>query len=64
MNLDKLIESAELRLTEIEAEMTQPDVLSDRRRMTSLAREHRRLKELLEIHEKISETRSEISDTE
>ncbi|NQT35254.1 peptide chain release factor 1 [bacterium] len=64
MNLDKLIESAEQRLIEIEAEMTQPDVLSDRRRMTSLAREHRRLKELFDIHEQIDKTRREISETE
>ena len=64
MNLDKLIESAEQRLIEIEAEMTQPDVLTDRQRMTSLAREHRRLKELFDIHERIDKTRREISGTE
>ena len=63
MNIDKLIESAEQRLIEIEAEMTQPNVLTDRQRMTSLAREHRRLKELLEIYKLINETHQEISDT-
>ena len=62
MQIDDLIATMKPRVVEIENEMSQPEVLSDRRRMTSLAREHRRLKELLEIHERIKALRNEIED--
>lgn len=63
MNIDDLISTVEPRLTEIELEMTRPEVLSNRQRMASLAREHRRLKELSDIHERITFIRNEIAAT-
>ncbi len=62
MQIDELIATIKPRVVEIENEMSQPEVLSDQRRMTSLAREYRRLKELLDIQKRITAIRAEIQD--
>ena len=62
MQLDDLIANIEPRLIEIEAEMSLPEVVSDQRRMTALAREYRRLKQLIETQNKITSTKSEIEE--
>ncbi|MCF7809904.1 peptide chain release factor 1 [bacterium] len=60
MNIAGLIESLKPRLDEIEEEMAQPVTLSDQRIMTSLVREHRRLKEVLSVNDQITKTKQEI----
>jgi peptide chain release factor 1 len=49
-------------LNEIENEMAQPEVLSDQQRMTALAREHRRLRELIEVRNKLLQSRKSVAD--
>lgn len=42
--------------------MARPEVLGDQRRMTELAREHRRLRELIEAKDKLSSARKSVED--
>jgi len=60
MDIEGLIELLAPRLNEIEEEMAQPETLADQRIMTKLVREHRRLKEVLNLNEQIIKTSQEI----
>lgn len=62
MSIEEILAAVEPRLTRIEAEMAQPDVASDPRRMAALAREHRRLRELLDARHRITRVRKEIDE--
>ncbi|MFC2150571.1 peptide chain release factor 1 [Calditrichota bacterium] len=61
---DLLIPLIASKITDLEGEMSQPDVVSDQRRMTSLAREHRRLTELLAKFKEIKDLKQQIADNE
>lgn len=62
MSLEDLLHASDARLREIEAEMATPEVLSDQRRMTTLAREHRRLEELTSARDALDRAKREIDD--
>ncbi|MBM3329869.1 MAG: peptide chain release factor 1 [Calditrichaeota bacterium] len=50
------------RITEVEIEMASPEALSNPRRMTELAREHRRLVELVQTRDALVRARKELND--
>lgn len=62
MNIEDLIASVEPRLTDIEIEMAQPEVLTDPNHLAALAREHKRLKELLQLHDKIVQVKNDLTE--
>lgn len=60
MHLEDLIATIEPRITEIEIEMASLEALSDPRRMTELAREYRRLVDLLHARDALARARLEV----
>lgn len=60
MFLEELIDSVEPKIAEIEAEMALPEVAIDQARMTKLAREYRRLNELLKTRDKLAKVRQDV----
>lgn len=59
--IDKQVELAQQRLGEVELKMAEPDVVTDRKAMEELGREHRRLKELVTTAAKLKELEEQIS---
>jgi len=60
LSIEELLLSAVERLSEIEIEMQTPAVLSDPMRMTVLAREHRRVRDLLTARDALIKLRSDV----
>ncbi len=61
MHIEDLLSSIEPRITEIEIEMASSEVLSNPQRMTKLAREYKRLVELLHARDTLARIRYEVS---
>lgn len=62
MTIEKLINSIEPRLTEIEEEMARPEIASDQNRMKALARERKRISKLLKSRDRLIGIRLEIAE--
>ncbi len=62
MQIEALISNIAPRLSELEKEMSEPDVTQDMNRMKNLAREYHRLQELLKLDEQVKRIRAEIED--
>ncbi|MBS1262497.1 MAG: Peptide chain release factor RF1 [Calditrichaeota bacterium] len=59
--IERQVELARDRIAGIEREMTNPDVVSDSREMSRLGREHRRLKDVLDVARELAEIERELA---
>lgn len=64
MNYDSLIEKRRERFAEVEVEITDPDLFSDQKKASETMREHRRLKDLLEMWEDLQNSVSNLAENE
>lgn len=64
MNYDSLIEKRRERFTEVEKLITDPDLFSDQKKASETMREHRRLKELLDMWEDLSKSKVDLAENE
>ncbi|GAA5481872.1 peptide chain release factor 1 [Haloferula sargassicola] len=64
MDFTHLIDQRRRRFAEITEIMGDPDLFSDARRASEIMREHRRLKETLEIWDRLEKSRSELGENE
>jgi len=62
MSFEELVAKAESHLPEIEQEMALPEVATDAGRMRALVREHRRLRELLDLHQRSERVKRELAE--
>lgn len=62
MSIEDIIASAEPKLEQVEAEMSKPEIATDPNLMTELAREHRRLTDLIATRNSLISVRNELSE--
>jgi len=62
MNYDSLIEKRRERFAEVEVAITDPDLFSDQKKASETMREHRRLKELLEMWDELNKAKSDLEE--
>jgi peptide chain release factor 1 len=60
--IDRQVEAAAERLTEIETQMSDPSNVTDRNTMSRLGKEHRRLKEILAAASKLNDIESQLDE--
>lgn len=64
MNYDSLIEKRRERFAEVEVAITDPDLFSDQKKASETMREHRRLKELLEMWDDLNKSKVDLAENE
>lgn len=64
MDYASLIEKRRERFNEVEVLITDPNLFSDQKKASETMREHRRLKELLDMWDDLTSSRSELADNE
>lgn len=64
MNYDSLIEKRKERFAEVEMAITDPDLFSDQKKASEIMREHRRLKELLEMWDDLQKSKVDLVENE
>ena len=64
MDYASLIEKRRERFAEVEKLITDPDLFSDQKRASETMREHRRLKELLEMWDELENARTNLQENE
>jgi len=64
MDYASLIEKRRTRFTEVEVLISDPDLFSDQKKATETMREHRRLKELLEMWDTLQKAKVDLSENE
>ncbi len=64
MNYDSLIEKRKERFAEVEMAITDPDLFSDQKKASEIMREHRRLKELLEMWDELQKSKIDLVENE
>ncbi|MBK1790534.1 peptide chain release factor 1 [Persicirhabdus sediminis] len=62
MNYDSLIEKRRERFAEVEGLISDPNLFNDQKKATEIMREHRRLKELLEMWDELKTAESDLID--
>jgi len=58
--IDKQVATAQVRLEELEGKMADPEIVSDRKVMSELGREHRRLREIVQIAKELASQEEEL----
>lgn len=64
MNYDSLIGKRKERFAEVEMAITDPDLFSDQKKASEIMREHRRLKELLEMWDELQKSKVDLVENE
>jgi len=64
MDYASLIEKRRERFAEVEEAIADPDLFSDQKRATEIMREHRRLKELLEMWDELANSKTNLEENE